>query len=255
MLDSILKRLFPALYKDRTIEVIKTVEVPIVKEVVKEVIKEVPVEKVSPIDEFLSKRYKTIKNIAYENKRQVGSNFTKQSGKNIKFSYSVYLNQLITPDSFEVQKFRKQFAGITDLYSRVQKEGDALAKLTRWVDEQTLYDSGDDYLYAEESLTGMSQFTDCEDVCNVMSSLEPEVMASNYGFYYPEGKSKNPSNRFGHAFPSFVYQDKLYYVETTGNSVEIVPESDDRYESIIMVTKNNTYKLKDGVTFGKLLDL
>jgi hypothetical protein len=257
MMDSILRKLYPQLYNVQPItkEVIK--EVPVIKEVfvekIIEKIKEVPV--VSPIDKYLSKNYSLVKNIAYENKRQMTSQFTKAEKKNVKFSYSVYLNQMITPNAYEVQKFKKPFTGIVDLYMRMQKMGDEVAKKTKWVAEQDLYFSGDNYSYPEETLTGMSQHCDCDDVSAVMASFEPDYCAICWGWYYPQGKSKNESNNFGHAFPVFLWNDKLYIVETTGDSVEIVEMNDDRYEVIYFVTKDNTYKVKGGVVFGRIVDI
>lgn len=201
----------------------------------------------SAIDKYLSSKYSTAKNIAYENKRAVAAYYDNAKAKSAKkIKYSVYLNQMITPNAFEVQKFKKEFSGISDNYSFFQTAGDAVAKRTKWVDEQDLYDSGDYFLYPEEALTGMSQATDCEDVSNLVASLKSEICATCYGFM-TVGKSK-----FGHAFPVFLYQNKLYIVETTGDSVEIVPIEDNRYDPVFFITLNNTYRTRTGVEFGKL---
>lgn len=207
----------------------------------------VEVEKQSAIDKYFETRYKLIPNIAYQNKR----NSTLSKSKDVKKSYSVYLNQMITPSSYEVVKFRKPFDKIKDLYSFAQESGDLLAKTTRWTDEQMIYNSGDYYLYPEETLTTMSQQCDCEDVSFVMASLKPDSFAVAYGFWYMNGRDKP---KFGHAFPVFVYEDKLYIVETTGDSVEITSANSNLYEIVYLITKDNTYRVLPGIEFGKLAE-
>lgn len=214
-------------------------------------IKKLLSDKVSDIDVKLNSLFTKTKNIAYENKRAVASYFDKDRKKKAdKVRYSVFLNQMITPDAFEVLKFKAQFSAIDDDMTFFKRAGDALAQATKWVSEQDLYDSGDYYLYPEESLTGMSQYTDCEDVSFVMASLKPNVCAVAYGFYRPEGMTGK--RQFGHAFPVFVYNDLLYVVETTGDSADIREVDNNVYEPIYYVTKNHMYKVRGGVDFGKI---
>ena len=174
-------------------------------------------------------RYKTVKNIAYKGKTE----------------YPIYLNQLITPNAFEVLKFKKGINVIND-YTRVAKQGDKLAKHTTWVDEGKLYPNKDRYLYPEETLTTHKRKCDCEDVSAVMTSLNPKITGQCWGFM------KNGSTKFGHSFPAFLYNNKLYIVETTGNAVKIVPFESTKYEVHFIVTQDYTYRLRYGVTFGKL---
>lgn len=196
----------------------------------------------SPIDNYLSKQYKVIPNIAYKNKRFVS---IKQKSKTLSGEVIVYLNQLITPDNYEVRRFFSDING-DDLYQQVVNAGDKLAKHTTWVDEMKLYDTSDFYLYPEETLTFMRKSTDCEDVSYTMASSNAKYIAVCYGYYH------NGDNKFGHAYPIVLYKDKLYIVETTGNTVETSSFDDKRYETFFIITKEKTYQIKAGVRFGVL---
>jgi hypothetical protein len=88
---------------------------------------------------------------------------------------------------------------------------------------------------------------DCEDVSYTMTSFMPQLMGVCYGFYVQSEKVK-----FGHAYPLFLYEGKLYILETTGDRVEVAPFNDKRYDTYFIVTKDYTYKVKDGVRFGEL---
>jgi hypothetical protein len=184
----------------------------------------------SPIDTYLKSQYKVIKNIAYENKR----------------GYDVFLNQMITPNTFEVLKFRKSYTNDNN-YEYIKKLGDKLAKLTTWVSEANLYDSGDWYLYPEETLTTYKTKCDCEDVSFTMCSMLPEYMGVCYGMFHKSNKEV-----FGHAYPILLYNDKLFIVETTGDLVEMTGFFDKRYETYFIITKDYTYRVKYGIEFGKL---
>lgn len=185
------------------------------------------------MDSYLqTKGFKQVKNIAYGDKRD---------------GVGIFLNQMITPNAYEVQKIKNRFIKTKDRYKRIESLGSFLAKHTTWVDEKKLYKK-DIYRYPEETLTLYKDSCDCEDVSNVMASFEPKFMGVCYGFLSP-----NSSTRFGHAFPVFLYNDKLYIVETTTNNVEITPFEDKRYETYYIITKENTYQLKGGVAFGRII--
>ena len=185
------------------------------------------------IDSHLESKHPIVPNIAYKNKRQVNKVF-----------YSVYLNQMITPGSFEVKRFLQKHDKYDDLYFFMQHIGDSLARHTTWINEERAYKTKDYYLYPEETLTGMRKKCDCEDVSFVMGSFKPNISAVAFGYFHKK------SGKYGHAWPVFLYSDKLYIVETTGDFVEIVENDDKRYEAVYYVTQNFTYKAKNGVTFG-----
>jgi hypothetical protein len=209
----------------------------VIKEVPVEVIKYVEKETTSTIDSYLTGNYTSITNIAYKNKRS-----------SQKTPFAVYLNQFITPNAFEVLKFKRLNTKALDHYTQMRDLGSALSKLTTWVDESKLYDSGDYYYYPEETLTGQRKQCDCEDVSFTMASFNADISCVAYGFYnHPQTKQ-----RFGHAFPVFVYDDNLYIVETTGDSVELVPFEDERYEPCFLITATKTYQVRSGVQFGNL---
>ncbi len=190
----------------------------------------------SPIDAYMESKYSIIANIAYQQKRKIGTEY-----------YSVYLNQMITPESFEVLKFKQPFIKmLDDKYAFNFNIGNALAKHTTWVDEQKLYDTGDYYLYPEETLTGMRKKCDCEDVSYVMASFDHTNTAVCYGMY------NSGDEKFGHAYPCFLHEGQLYIAETTGTSVNIVKFTDYRYNTYFIITKDKTYKVKSGLSFGKI---
>lgn len=188
----------------------------------------------TPIDEFLLRVGTVVSNKAYRNKRSKGSQ-------------TLWLNQMITPQAWEVQNFaQKHVKHSMNLWNQMQILGDALAKHTTWVSEQKLYDTGDYYLYPEETLTTHKAKADCEDMSFTMSSFAPEFMGVCYGFFI------NGKEKFGHAYPVFLYSGKLYIVETTGDAVEITGFEDGRYETYFIITQKHTYKFKEGVEFGVL---
>jgi len=198
----------------------------------------------SIIDEYLMERYPEINPIAYQNKRAV-KYLGKGSGPDKEF-YNVYLNQMITPDVWEVENFYRRSVHITDDFNRIQHLGNRLAKHTTWINEQDLYTSGDFYLYPEETLTVLRSKTDCEDVSFCMVSFEPEIGAVCYGWYHKNGQ------KFGHAWPVFLLNGSLWIAETTGNSVQMVPHTSSNYEPFFIFTKNKTFRVKTGLQFGTL---
>jgi hypothetical protein len=192
---------------------------------------------VYPIDKYLKAHYTVIPNIAYQQKRKVEKTF-----------YSIYLNELITPNAYEVIRFKAPLNKIKDKYDKMFALGNKLAKHTTWVDEQKLYETGDYYFFPNETLTGGRAITDCDDVSAAMASFEPEISAFCFG-YYNDGV-----NKFGHAFPVFLYEGQLYIIETTGKAAEVVSFKDSRYDVVFIVTQFNTYRVRGGVTFGKLAE-
>lgn len=189
---------------------------------------------VSPIDTYLREQnLKQVKNIAYKNKREdVG--------------YSVYLNEMITPKAYEVDAFRYKFRTYTSDWSKMNAIANWIAKNTTWVNEPDLYKSGDYYLYPSETLTGKRDVTDCEELAFLLASIYPDRVAAAYGFL-TKGKQ-----RFGHAFPVFLYNNKLYIIEMTGTKAEIIAYPDARYEAYYFITTNHTYELNGSVRFGEI---
>lgn len=193
-------------------------------------------EKKSAIDLYFSSKYQLIPNKAYINKR----------GKK---SQSMWLNQMITPQAWEVQNFVQKYAGKDgNVWTKASTLGEALAKHTTWVDEQKLYEGGDFYLYPEETLTTHKDKCDCEDVSYTFASFMPSLVGVCYGFY----TNAKENQIYGHAYPVVLYDSELFIVETTGTRAELVPYSDVRYDTHFIVTKDYTYQVKSGVEFGSL---
>lgn len=198
----------------------------------------------SPIDRYLNKKYARIGNIAYTGKR-ASAIVTKQ--KTFSGAYSVYLNEFITPDAWEVQNFKHDITS-TDDYMWMQTFAQKFKPLYRWVDETTMYSSGDEYLYPAETLTYMIQEADCEDCSFMTASMRSEIACYAIGIYHNQEEKKD----FGHAFPMFLYQGDLFVVEFTTNRLEIVKLPDPRYDPYFIITKDHTYQVKAGLAFGYL---
>ena len=105
------------------------------------------------------------------------------------------------------------------------------------------------YLYPEEVLTKFKDKCDCEDISFTLASLDINKCGVCYGLY------KNGNNIFGHAYPVFLFNNNLYIMEATGKIGFITGFNDKRYETYFIVTKNNTYRLKNGVSFGKIAEI
>lgn len=184
---------------------------------------------------FYEKNFKKIENIRYKSKRTIKSN-----------PIDMELNQLFTPNQFEVQKHRKKINYKTpDLYNTAYRVGDYIAKLFTWTDDKNLDKSGDYYLYAEEAL--VLKLCDCEDHTFTVCSLEPEIDAA-YGFYIDDNKKE-----VGHAFNCFVYKNELYIMDTVGDKVEIFKYNNQtQYRIHFIITKGKTYQVNSGVRFGEI---
>lgn len=169
---------------------------------------------------------KMIKNKAYENKRQF---------KNV--YYSVFLNELITPEAYEVEKHNH------DTNNAYLKFNEVV-----WTDDETLDKSKDYYQMANEVLARKKG--DCEDMAYTNASINPEQCAVVYGFFHPDDKTQ-----FGHAWNVILKDDQLLIYDST-NNVEnqggLFSTTNTKYEPYFIVTKNHTFALKENQEFGIL---
>jgi hypothetical protein len=199
-----------------------------------------------PVDDWLSRQFVSIPNFAYKQKRQVT---IKQDRKKTETSgtYSVFLNELITPDAFEVLKYKKQF----DASNRYLFYSNVAQKFTTdniWVSEPDLYKTGDIYLQPSEVLTFMLNTLDCDDCAHLLVSLMPKYAASVLGFFIDDN-----GNEYGHAYPIFLDEDdNVWIVETTGATGEIIPFNDKHYRHHFIYTKDKTYQIRNDIQFGYL---
>ncbi len=187
----------------------------------------------SPIDNFLDKITVKIDNIAYKGKRYYKTE-----------EIRLYLNQLITPKAYEVLSAKSEVDKSDDDREYVERLGNWLAQHVKWTSDKETSGKVDYLTYPEEVL--VYQKDDCEGHAFVMASFTPTIVGVCYGFLTQNGK------RFGHAWNVLLYKDEIYHVETTGSRVNIYPWSEEKYEPHFVVTKDNTYQLKTGVSFGKL---
>ena len=97
--------------------------------------------KESSIDLYCNAKFKKIPNIAYKGKREINTT-----------PYSVYLNEMIQPDSFEVIKFKKGIDMTDNMLYNAVKIGNKVAQWMTWDSDNNLSKSGDYYLTPSEAL-------------------------------------------------------------------------------------------------------
>jgi hypothetical protein len=190
---------------------------------------------ITDVESYCMARYKQIANIAYEGKR-------KFQGEQI----DVYLNQMITPDAFEVIKVRRRLRMKGDPKIDAKIAGDWAARTFTWTDDGKLDKSGDFYVYPEETIK--HKLVDCEDHAFVVSSLVPEIGVA-YGFYYNSQEKK----RYGHAFNVFIQDNRIYVLDTVGNTSYIcAAEKTSAYTINYVITKGMTFALDPSAQFGTI---
>jgi hypothetical protein len=182
------------------------------------------------LDQYLRENYTQIPNISYKNKREF-------KGKPI----SVTLQEMITPNAYEVQKVKKKIGlkkGLTNLQV-AKKIGDKVSRILTWTDDKQLIKGRDDY-YTMPNESLVYKKVDCEDHAFVNASMSDEIGVV-YGFY----------KGGGHAWNCFVHNDQLYFLETTGNVGSTILASNAKdYEPSFIVTRKGTYKVGKLVAFG-----
>jgi len=176
-----------------------------------------------------------IDNIAYKNKRYFED-----------VPYSIYLNEMIQRDSYEVLKLKKQVSKSTSNLTRAKSIGDKVSRVLTWTDDKNLIKSGDYYVMPNEAIAYKK--VDCEDHAFVNASIDVEIGVV-YGFLTIN------NNKFGHAWNCFVYNDKLYFLETTGNTGKtILAKNANNYDARFIVTKDNTYQIGIPINFGLIAE-
>jgi len=181
------------------------------------------------LEKYCLAHYKVIKMLAYKQKREIKGKY-----------YSIALNELITPNSYEVIQFFKNVKLTDNIYQNAKLLGTITAKAITWTDDKNLDSSGDYYLYPNEIIA--LKKGDCEDHVFLNCSCNPEIGGA-WGFY----------GEAGHAFNCFVFQDKLFILDTTGNIPEIKEyHNQTKYIIHYIITKNYTFELKSDVRFGEI---
>jgi hypothetical protein len=188
-----------------------------------------PLDTRNDLERYCDEHYPILPMLAYKNKR---ASFSKP--------ISVFLNQLITPDSFEVVKIAKKLKKGTTIRENAVLVGNKVSSLITYTSDKNLTNSDDYYLYPEE--TAVLAKGDCEDHAYLTASLNKEIGIA-YGFM----------GKIGHCFNVFVENGKLYILETTGSIGEVHEYSDtDTYKIHYILTKNKLYRVRYGVEFGEL---
>ncbi|MGM0641508.1 MAG: hypothetical protein ACQESN_08820 [Thermotogota bacterium] len=201
----------------------------------------------TPIDIFCDKYdYPKVPNKVYKNKRWF-------LDKEIRVS----LNQLITPNAYEVIKVRKDLElNALDIYDKADKIGDFVAEKIKWTLDNKIHGKRDFYTYPEEVLKLGKE--DCESHSFLVSSIDTDFGVA-YGFYNKDG-FKYSDKGTGHAFNVFIKNNNLYILETTGSNAQIhwynPQEKSEKYHIYFIVTPKFTYDMdKDyRVEFGYLVN-
>ena len=183
--------------------------------------------RISTIDAYCQANFKKIPNIAYKGKREINTT-----------PYSVYLNEMIQPDAFEVIKFKKGIEMTDNMLSNAVKIGNKVAQWMTWDSDNNLSKSGDYYLTPSEALCRRK--ADCEDHANIVASISPELGVA-YG--YAEGIG-------WHCFNVFVHQENLHVLDTVEDSAFTLLYDNSGYKINYIVTKDNTYQVDGSVSFG-----
>jgi len=182
------------------------------------------------LDQYLKENYTQIHNISYKNKREF-------KGEPI----SVTLQEMITPNAYEVQKVKRKIGlkkGLTNLQV-AKKIGDKVSRILTWTDDKQLIKGWDDY-YTMPNEALVYKKVDCEDHAFVNASMSDEIGVV-YGFY----------KGGGHAWNCFTHNNQLYFLETTGNVGRTILASNAKdYEPSFIVTRKGTYKVGKLVAFG-----
>lgn len=188
----------------------------------------------SPLVTLCKKSYRRIPKIAYTNKRKTAG-----------LSYSVYLNEMITPDAWTIQKQKNLLVLKGSSRDRIRNVGNRVAQILTWTDDKNLDTSGDYYLYPAETLTLLKG--DCEDHAFVVASFFPEDFGVAYGFYDDGVK------RYGHAFNVFEDNGALWIADTVGGDCVMKQYSKDiPWKIHYILTKEHTFEVKRGVDFGTI---
>lgn len=183
------------------------------------------------IDYSLSE-FTVIPNIAYKNKR--------------KDDTIVFLNQTITPNSFEIEHLRQTLNLQEATHNNFIKFGNFIAKNINWVDETI-----DNYAYPEEVLSIIRSLKtivndDCDTVTDIFVSMFPENSCKIMGYYISD-----LGNKVGHAFVRFINENgKSMYMELTGLQCSTFEIDNTQYIPYIAITQNKTYQIKSGLKFG-----
>lgn len=194
------------------------------------------------VDLYCRERYDLVDNKAYKNKRKVFGKYV-----------TVFLNELITPNAYEVLKVKKDLnLKDKDIYDKAVIIGNKIAYLLKWTSDKDMHNSNDFYTFPNEDL--VIRKTDCEGHAFTVASFDRNISVA-YGFYNEKGYSGD-SRGVGHAFNVFIWNDSLYILETTGNVAQIHkynPKDDkEQYNIRFIVTPTRTYQLEYGVEFGDI---
>lgn len=191
------------------------------------------------LDQWLDKHYMKVGMFGYKNKRYIN-----------KTPYTVFINQLIEPEAYEVKKLYQQLPKPLIGLKFYEKIAELVDKTLHWTSDIENIDKRDYYFTASESI--VNKDADCDDHAQVVASLG-----------YPDiGICFGKAGSGYHAFNCFVYKDELWILETNSvrdynnNNWVIKYSEQDRYKIKYVFTKHGTYDLntKWDIQFGEVVN-
>jgi len=181
----------------------------------------------TPVDAYCKRKGYKINNFVYKDKIIIGD---------IKIPCN--LREMITPNSYVVEKVRKSIAKTDIKFLWYQRVMNKVAELIEW----TLDGRYDNYYYPAYTLT--TGKGDCDDFGFSQCSIEPEL-ATAFGFYIEN------ENKVGHAFAVGVVNNELWVFDAVPNK-SIIAEGKN-YSINYIITKNNIYVVDGSTDFGDIL--
>jgi hypothetical protein len=159
--------------------------------------------------------------------------------------YSMYPNELISPESFLVTKCRREVGTIPkDFKAWVLKVGKYVDNRLKWTSDKDT--SGNIDTWQDIYATILSKREDCENHSSLAASIEPELGIA-FGF----------CGETGHAWNVFMYKDELWCLETNsvydrGRNARVFKyKGQSKYKIHFIFTQNKTFQcVTKPVRFG-----
>ena len=185
------------------------------------------------LEQYCEKNFTELNKFAYKDKRySVKEKFI-----------SMYPNEMIKPDCFEIVKARKAIGVPNRTLEWYRKVGDFVAENMKWKSDQEVYGVLDFYSYPSETL--VLGHSDCESHASIVSSIEPEM-----------GIAFGRSGTTWHAWNVFVLGGELYGLETNSTPIDLSSciifnhNNQKKYKINWIFTRNRTFRVDGGTHFG-----
>lgn len=182
----------------------------------------------SPIDTYCRRKGYQINNFVYKDKIIINE---------VKIPCN--LREIITPNSFVVEKIRRSITKPENKLLWYQRIMNKVANIIEW----TADGRDDNYYYPAYALqTGSG---DCDDHAFAQCSIEPEL-GNAFGFYIKDGQ------KIGHSFAVGIVEGDLWVFDATPD-VSLKYEGNKSYSINYIITQNSIYVMDGSAVFGDIL--